>query len=82
MIQAQAQKVHSGSFCGTYLEDLFKQAQTVPGLKILKSNWPCLSPVPIIWNVVSATVGHTCEIAFHVMSEPLDFLMILHVQMR
>ena len=57
-------------------------AQPVPGLKILKSNWPCLSPVPIIWNVVSATVGHICEIAFHVISEPLFFLMILHVQMR
>ena len=65
-----------------YLKGLLKPFSTdlrTRDLEILKTNWLCLSLVPVVWNVASATVGHICGIAFHLTSEPLDLLLTLEL---
>ena len=42
-----------------YLKGLLKPYSTEFGL--LKTSWLCLSPVPIVWNVVYAIVGKFAE---------------------
>ena len=76
---ARCLKLWMISLRSTWKAYLSPSARTMD-LGIVITNWLCLSLVPIFWNVVSATVGHICGIAFHLTSEPLDLLLILEIR--